>query len=126
VCIPARETHYHHHPKISQVNETGALGRNTELANGLGFARAIANTLTQLRLEQITICRIRRWQPPQNNSAARGNPSASLVLCLFRQRRLAPSASCASREFARSVGKYREQERVWEFDWFGILPRGGE
>jgi hypothetical protein len=39
---------------VHKLAERGALGRYASLANGPGFARAIANVVTELRLEQIT------------------------------------------------------------------------
>ena len=38
---------------IHKLSEVGALGRYAKLTNGPGFARAIANVITELRLEQI-------------------------------------------------------------------------
>jgi ATP-dependent helicase/DNAse subunit B len=38
---------------IQKLAEAGALGRYAKLTDGPGFARAIANTITELRLEQI-------------------------------------------------------------------------
>ena len=38
---------------IHKLSEGGALGRYAKLTNGPGFARAIANVITELRLEQI-------------------------------------------------------------------------
>ena len=38
---------------IQRLAETGSLGRYAKLTDGPGFARAIANTITELRLEQI-------------------------------------------------------------------------
>ena len=38
---------------IHKLSEVGALGRYAKLTSGPGFARAIANVITELRLEQI-------------------------------------------------------------------------
>jgi ATP-dependent helicase/nuclease subunit B len=38
---------------IHRLSEAGGLGRYAKLTNGPGFARAIANVITELRLEQI-------------------------------------------------------------------------
>ena len=38
---------------VHKLSEVGALGRYAKLTNGPGFARAIANVITELRLEQI-------------------------------------------------------------------------
>src|SRR5262249_35006423 len=47
--------------------QAGALGRYTNLIDGPGFARAIANTITELRLEQIEPDALTRVAPDLYN-----------------------------------------------------------
>ena len=52
---------------IYKLSEAGALGRYAKLINGPGFARAIANTITELRLEQIEPDALARVAPDLRN-----------------------------------------------------------